>query len=148
MKLELKHLAPYLPYNIEFLDNGTPEIIIGFKSDRIYIDDCHKSGYCNIDEINTLLLRPMSYLNQEVEIHGNRFIPTTMLHKLFGMHHSFGFGDIIHQRPTIFINGDWVEISSFPYEIIEKLFEWHFDVFRLIYAGLAVSINKTSIQKQ
>jgi hypothetical protein len=140
MKLEFKHLAPYLPYNIEFLDNAKSETIIGWKDDRIYIDNCHKSGYCRIDEINTLLLRPLTDLNQELEINGETFIPTTRIFELFGMHYSFVFGGDIEHRITMYINGDWVEVSSFPYEIVNKLFEWHFDVFGLICEGLAVKI--------
>lgn len=33
------------------------------------------------------------------------------------------------------------DINYLPFGVIQKLFEWHFDVFGLIDAGLAIDIN-------
>jgi hypothetical protein len=35
---------------------------------------------------------------------------------------------------------EWCNISN-QYEMFQKLFEWHFDLFRLIENNLAVNIN-------
>ena len=134
MKLEFKHLAPYLPHNIEFLDNGKPETIIGWKDDRIYIDDCHKSGYCRIDEINTLLLRPLSDLTEEIEVNGEVFVPYDT--PVFVRHRM----NSLHPKN--------INIVGMSYWCVEKLFEWHFDVFRLIDEGLAVEIKNVKLNKE
>ena len=160
MKLELKHLAPYLPYNIEFFDNGKPETIIGYKGDRIYIEDCHKSGYCRIDEINTLLLRPLSDLLKELEINGSVFVPLLELAALAGTCSASDWhikdGDAYHNtidgcsfslalgNSFVFKNSrDWKDfgVVSQQLRIFSLLYEWHFDIFGLIDAGLAIEKN-------
>lgn len=125
-QLGIKHLGRRLSFNVAFYENGKPEIIVGLKAGRIYIEDCHKSGYCNINDIKTLILYPLSNLNQETFVNGQNIIPTTILHKLYG-HYSFG-GDFASSKPTMFINGVWVETSKWPYEIIEQLLSWHFHI--------------------
>ena len=160
MKLKLEHLAPYLPHNIEFLDNGKPETIIGWKGDRIYIDDCHKSGYCSIDEVYTLLLRPLSDLTKEVEIYGKRFIPLLELAALAGTCSASDWhikGDIAYHNTVkecsfaiaydnsfIFRNSEkWKDfgVPSQQFRMFNLLFEWHFDMFKLIENGLAVNVH-------
>lgn len=42
-------------------------------------------------------------------------------------------------KATIHLKG--YEIQSLPYKIVNKLIEWHFDVFFLIKEGLAIDIN-------
>jgi len=81
-KLELKHLAPYLPYNIGFVEKNKIETIIGYKGDAIFIEGGHKSGYCQVYEINTLALRPMSDLTKEITVYVKKFIPIVELYRL------------------------------------------------------------------
>lgn len=131
MKLELKFLAGYLPHNVGFLENGEIETIIGYKGDAIFITDGHKNGYCQIGEIETLVLRPMSdmYKNIFVDKH---FIPAERLDKEL----SFNYYSCT-QDYNVFFKDNY----KLPYWVIQKLYEWHFDIHGLIEKGLAVSIH-------
>ena len=139
MKLELKHLAPYLPYGLKFyvehLD-GTQ-----LPSWTITIDS-------NIRQViefqNRPILRPLSNLTKEVEIDNVKFVPYYWFEKL-NYSCSLGFGTIKfeHKRQHIFyLNpSDYESINELPYEIVVKLIEWNFDIFGLIEKGLAIDIN-------
>ena len=70
------------------------------------------------------ILRPLSQLTQEIEHNGESFIPMDVLYELF--------------RKTDLFYFDKTNLFRNPYEIIEKLIEWHFDVFGLINDGLAI----------
>jgi hypothetical protein len=66
-----------------------------------------------------LICHPLSGLTKEIEHNGERFVP-------------------------IEITGiiDWeYGYEKLPYWLIQKLFEWHFDVFGLIGSNLAIDIN-------
>ena len=78
-----------------------------------------------------LMLRPLSELTNEIEINGQKFVPFQLIGK--------AFPDII---PLLFeaIN-EKRNIETLPYQIIEFLLSWHFDIFGLIPAGLAVKLK-------
>ena len=131
MKLELKHLAPYLPYGLKYVkysDNNSPirhDIMQGVSTNGIYAcGDITPLYFKNCKPI----LRPLSDLTKEIEVNGNLFIPNH--HPLF----------------KIFINDDmdWF-MDNCPFFVnyvqVQKLLEWHFDVFNLIEKGLAIDIN-------
>ena len=125
MKLELKHLAPYLPYDLmcEVKDQGKTKHA---KLSGAYIDNSYaffdtvesEHGYDSIKPI----LRPLSDLQKLITINDEIFIPLNWI-----------FGE------------DWSDAHSNPlfwqYGNTKKLFEWHFDVFGLIPEGLAIDIN-------
>lgn len=115
MKLELKHLAPYLPYGVmcELQDQGETKQakLCGAYSDNSYaffdtVESEH--GYDSIKPI----LRPLSDLTKEIEHNGKKFIP-------------------------IQITRNYTD-ENVSYKLCDKLFEWHFDVFGLIDQGLAI----------
>jgi len=147
MKLELIHLAPYLPYGLQFLHqeqsymlfnlelphDQNPLWITGFnnvESDKgdselisVYPDGCAP------------ILRPLSDLKKVIN----------------QIHEEYNLIDVL---TLIYPNTpnfeDWVEVhlmkipvedSIIEYCIVQKLFEWHFDVFGLIEKGLAIDIN-------
>tara|TARA_R110000803_G_scaffold10007_5_gene31097 strand:+ start:1555 stop:1962 length:408 start_codon:yes stop_codon:yes gene_type:complete len=126
-KLELKHLAPYLPYKV--------------KVSKIH---CIHSGE-GIGSINHILttksdnykpiLRPLSDLTKEIEVDGNKFIP----------YEDDYLSDAICSYENLDLlceyNGDISNDSTIPYPIMSLLFQWHFDVFGLIEKGLAIDIN-------
>jgi len=143
-KLELKHIAPYLPYGLmcEVTDKGKKTIA---KLSGAYIDSSYaffdtvesEHGYEGIKPI----LRPYSDLTDE------------FLEKLFN-----GLAlDVIRTKYALIINiqimGEWFkEIISFrkyngenqlsmSADLYNKLIENHFDVFGLIDKGLAIDIN-------
>jgi len=72
------------------------------------------------------IFRPLSDLTKEIEHNGVKFIPAQKLGES-------GF---------VFPGHTWVHmVLELPYWVIEKLIEWHFDVFGLIEKGLAIDIN-------
>jgi len=155
MKLQLKHLAPYFPYRLlvqtnrrlesqkgqpltkwigELIDLDSRQIIehpIGIYDDRVgEIDFSFK-------EIKPIL-RPLSDLTKEIEHNGNKFVPIDELNKMDTRYIDY------EQLSDVWLMGTnrdgEININS-AYHRRDKLFEWHFDIFRLIPEGLAIDIN-------
>jgi hypothetical protein len=167
MKLELKHLAPYLPYGVKVqylgIINGKEisraekgikekygeDLFVGaeheealkkvplpeyglkvglIKKVEIYLDywclrvgNGHKKIY-PMDFVNTdakLILRPLSDLTDD------------QINEL----------DTLHDFSNMSFMSIKLNPLRYPYVIVNKLFEWHFDVFGLIPEGLAIDIN-------
>ena len=192
MKLELKHLAPYLPYKLtaEMIDYKCD--YVGKKYDEIVgVHQWDKSGllWCvltvgcskpSLDKIKPIL-RPLSDLTKEIEHNGEKFVP---LEKLFKMIDNSDYIEfliknellncdllkmntqidddwnhvlIIHSDESdlefhysncsfgLFTNWEHLFVSNL-YELLQKLFELHFDVFGLIENKLAIDINTLNQQ--
>lgn len=132
MILELKHLSPYLPYRLKIKCHEEHEDALG--------DDCHviemfaeNMCTCLDDPFPSTfkpILRPLSDLTKEIEIDGKKFIPRELL--MGGMSESYVSG--LHKY-------DCILAQALTYLSWQQLFEWHFDVFGLIPAGLAININ-------
>lgn len=138
MKLELKHLAPYLPYRLKVkfeADEYIHDVVgLNITSEGLGVispfGDC---GSCEI-EICKPILRPI----REVEQYFENL-----------------YGDLKHQDVTDYFDADFlashdnIEISEIqllepgqiPYGTIQVLFKHNFDVFNLIEKGLAIDIN-------
>jgi hypothetical protein len=155
MKLEIKHLVPYLPHALKMKVVDTSF----YKYDIMTL--CDKGGLsnvglsCVIDEPQYLkpILRPLSDLNKELFINGGfGFIPSKRivneyLHTSFWGENEIGMGVLDKERKMInlcFIGNEIV--GECPYMIYQNLCEWHFDIFNLIGQGLAVDINTLSVQ--
>ena len=79
------------------------------------------------------ILRPLSDLVKEIEVNGEKFVPTDYFEdKYYTL-------DLHKQCERIIEDENWINQSD--YMLIDYLFEWHFDVFGLIDAGLAIDIN-------
>jgi hypothetical protein len=134
MKLEIKHLAPYLPYKLkaEMVDYKIDYVgkkydkIIGFhqwdKSGSLWSALTFGGSKPNIQQIKPIL-RPMSNLicfliNDDVSIYK----------KLSRCSRE----DFQYKNPCII---------KWPYLDLQILFKHHFDVFGLIDSGLAIDIN-------
>ena len=99
---------------------------LGFEEDDVYLDEVKP------------ILRPLSDLTKEIEVNGERFVPIEWLNK----NKSVKLIKVINTQGDIEVfNGKTSNWRFFEYCVIEKLFEWHFDVFGLIEAGLAIDIN-------
>ena len=70
MKLELKHLAPYLPYELKYFFKGSVQEIRTLES-----GDLGKIMLEWFNESKKPILRPLSDLTEEIEVNGNKFIP-------------------------------------------------------------------------
>jgi hypothetical protein len=139
MKIELKHLAPYLPYRIKM------EWIR--EDDEIIHNDLTVSDYnFLIGKHAKPILRPLSDLTKEIEANGEKFIPLKNLEKIID---EYGNADptilIIKSFSGIYFEwyaGSQIAVRrSVPLSFYEKLYEWHFDVHGLIKEGLAIDIN-------
>lgn len=142
-KLELKHLAPYLPYGLKGID--IPEGYTGIREMNLF----------NIDwflENTKIILRPLSDLTREINIKGNKFIPIEYFEigdDDFGTEFDHGNIKTIKSLTDISVNNSWHDLHYMPYILIQQLLEWHFDIFGLIDKGLAISYSdaqSTSIE--
>jgi len=159
MKLELKHLTPYLPYELKLHyehTNKTGQIsniyTIGEGYDN---DDIKISIDGGSDEhiwMYKPILRPLSDLIKDIhgigiplfellKIQYNEFTRAVLNEgypwKFKEMNDGFYVMDI-NDTPYLSINKD---LRVCEIWILEKLFEWHFDVFGLIEKGLGIDIN-------
>lgn len=74
-----------------------------------------------------LVLLPLSDLTKEIEHNGEKFVPMDILYNEFSQYDCFEF--------------DNINVLNNPYNQIQNLLEWHFDVYGLIEQGLAIDIN-------
>ena len=141
MQLELKHLAPYLPYGLKWVKNKDAS----FPNDvwemrQIHVDDkglIYGDAVDNIDDdrypynidYSKPILRPLSDL--------------TDMSKDFWI----DFSEEVEEMNTTNMIISIVEGSFYAlnihkaFEVREVLFKMHFDVFGLIDQGLAIDIN-------
>lgn len=136
MKLELKHLAGYLPYELKYKD--IPE---GFDGVRIL---CIKTfGWCL--RHGKPILRPLSDLTKEIEVNGEKFVPIKVLDNSFRpLSQDLNIYRFLTADLEIDIETeDYSQVISLMdgFNIVQKLLEWHFDIYGLIENGLAIDIN-------
>ena len=148
--LELKHLAAYLPYKLncnlydngELINNGelmTIKTKYSENSENPLTFNCKSKKYpekythplCfNYVEIKPIL-RPLSDISKIIEHDGKRFSAFNVLAKRASEY-----------IPEKDLNKKAVAELLGNYSQVEKLIEWHFDVFGLIEAGLSLDFNK------
>jgi hypothetical protein len=166
-KLELKHLSAYLPYGLKgmsknetvFLLSTYPTMGGGIENRTIetFLNDGYKP-----------ILRPLSDLTKEIEHNGEKFVPIFEIGKLLGFDYltpieideneiQYGWDSIGMDDSQGYVFGYSNQLKTFGvwydeqegnpiylsggYDEIQKLLEWHFDIFGLIEAGLAIDIN-------
>jgi len=124
MELEIKHVGFYLPYGLKAI-NTHRGFIVDIFGIQLDLDIIHNLGKTPIRFINPIL-RPLSDITKEIEHNGERFVPYEKLGK----------------RPNLLdYKIEEIDFKRLPYELIEKLLEWHFDIFNLIPNNLAIDIN-------
>jgi hypothetical protein len=153
MKLELKHLAPYLPYGLN-IENPKDYRFDGMSTDAKTLKlDGIQGEFIKFDNISCFypiqafkpILRPLSDLTKRIAIGDDSFIPIYRILRTCDLEkHNIEWD--ISKRGIIEI---WAETKCCERTISEsltlgdylKLFEWHFDVFGLIENNLAIDIN-------
>jgi len=139
MKLELKHLAPYLPYGLELRClNGINSQ--GEENYSIISFNSKSFSYYSIDNVKPYL-RQLNELKNEV---GDFYTQT-----MFDMNGYIGDtidykNRYIDSSRTFKIGGDYYVVRELPYDFFDKLCSKRYDVFGLIEAGLAIDINTLS----
>lgn len=134
MKLEIKHLAPYLPYGLKYAtlsDDDGETYFIDKRNNTITVDGSvnNVTNICLIEYSRPIykpILRPLSDLTKEIEINGEKFYPIYRMELL-------GYYDM----KCLHIDG----VKSISYNMMQFLLEWHFDVFGLIPNDLAIDVN-------
>lgn len=174
MELELKHLAPYLPYRLKCQYFGIVDVLKYDKhllGDQLFCTD-EESGFgLKIGELKEIkiykkywtahvgvhpghlksfingysfkpILRPLD-LNKEIEVGGKRFVPVKEFTILYG-------GGLTESGKPLWesdfvTNIQYSYYGALSYNVVEKLFSWHFDVFSLIDKGLALDYNQINM---
>lgn len=156
-KLELKHLAPYLPYGLKVTKEDWRRI---FKLD-IYGTTLNCVGIeFVLNRQAKPILRPLSDLTKEIEVNKKKFIPIRwLIPESFGYIENMEISDFLDRNVVIVSNittkeefhlytDKFISVSTrnhifnvSDFKIIQKLIEWHFDVFGLIEKGLAIDFN-------
>lgn len=116
MKLELKHLAPYLPYDLQMIgcqSKLSPMILEKWQNDEWDI---------------TPILKPLHEINWQMFIDEKHRQMSDAIHDFID-----AFNDDVANQDVL--------IMSAPYTVFEWCLENHFDVFSLIPKGLAIDIN-------
>ena len=111
------------------------------------------------------ILRPLSNLTKEIEVNGEKFIPLKRIVEIrsntkeqinytfseaincISVCYNYPSGiNTVHDSIFIYKDNSMSEfgIQNVQYWIIQKLYEWHFDIHGLISAGLAIDKNTLS----
>lgn len=156
-KLELKHLAPYLPYGLKY--KGTYGGISTLrkleycrpynKDTDSYSNEIGVDGYL-IQYIKPIL-RPLSDLTKLINygLSSYIFIELFEIGDTDGFIYEFDSGNIklLNLLESISIHNNSHDINYLPYPVVEMMYEKHFDVFGLIEQGLAIDINTLKNEK-
>ena len=132
--LKLEHLAPYLPYGLECVDNNGDILLISHYTPRGQKKLVNIGELVWSDSIYTPkqrykpILRPLSDLEKKHLDYMYFFIIATD-NDMFGSRSEFEdyFNETSHEY--------------LPQCLFEYLLKCHFDMFRLIEKGLAIDIN-------
>lgn len=166
MKLELKYLAGYLPYGLKGTLTSDSQDDFEDLIEDLSINEnkfikgaiWQYAGYADEDlcvplgngEINGFLmrnentyasfygvikpiLRPLSDLTKEIEANGEKFVPIVYFEKFNTQI------DFVKEIKVLQNDIRWLSTTS--YLVVEKLLEWHFDIYGLIENNLAIDIN-------
>ena len=153
-QLDIKHLAPYLPYEIQLqyivrdkvVKTGIMKSIIHNESEThptkisIHFNDAEHIWMFKP------ILYPLDYLTKEITHNGETFVPIE--HFEIGDDdnccYEFDNGNIklIQNITTIAKYNNWHDINFLPFAVVQQLIEWRFDVFNLINDGLAIPVTE------
>jgi len=138
MELEIKHLAPYLPYKLKCKWNKSkPYELIGLRNGNESVNNelwiwkdgmDYGTGY--LYEC-VPILRPLSDLNNEIVINGEKH----QMWLLINGQKALENGEIEN------MNGYQYSILELSYNKIQTILKFHFDIFGLIEKGVAISYN-------
>jgi len=162
VKIIIPHTAMICTVSGVSVTDGTLEIDYPRKKrhcsgEILSFKDNQERGHSSYIENCKMILRPLSDLTKEIEIDGEKFVPIeVLLDKRHGVDRSEReYRDIVievdnpSQLRACYKLMASKDISIYKscmdnmdYWIIQRLFEWHFDVFGLIEQGLAIDTNK------
>ena len=159
-QLTLEHLAGYLPYGLKVQWSDGRTSLVNPYLDEDYRQNNEIGLFIVLFAIEKelklkLILRNLSDLTKEIEHNGERFVPIVELLKLKfpdrpkeGAYSKIEFETEGWPRAfyTFSAAHDIIihtfDLKNEPFWIIQKLYEWKFDLHGLIDAGLAVDVNQ------
>jgi hypothetical protein len=133
MKLELKHLAPYLPYGLKIQGmtyGEIAELSCCTETSVNITDRTFQYGmWADIFDIKPIL-RPLSDLISliNIDFEDEKFKPIDVIIRKGGCHSAVA----LHVK---------IGKGTLGFKYFDLLLQWHFDVFGLIEKGLAIDIN-------
>ena len=146
-QLELKHIAPYIQHGLTCNLMGkfdakkdTPLIFKVTGIDQRFVEIGNEGNYYEIEsEDFKPLLRPMSDLFENIVHNGEDVWIQRMLNDLgYSDYNGIFYNSQYQEHPHL----DFKEnLGEVPYDAIQLLFKYHFDVFGLIEKGLAEPIK-------
>ena len=86
-------------------------------------------------------LHPLERLTQEIEHNGERFVPKDRMYNHWLNIPNFGLVEDTKVGRKLFDMVSSVPPSSYPYYMIQMMYEWKFDIHGLIDRGLALPIE-------
>lgn len=136
-KLELRYLAGYLPFGLKsvlytHLNNGALISNVTLYNVENFIDKTTESK---------IILRPLSDLTKQIEHNWERFVPMDIICPKNEYQNDFERNVAIGSLQLQGVIG----FSCTYFSVVQKLFEWHFDVFGLIDSGLAINLNTVKV---
>ena len=147
MKLELKHLAIAFTNNwkVTYFDDER-ELnqvcnIVELREDECTISNGEYEYDVKFDDIK-LLCFPISSLTKEITINGESFVPIDFINK--NIRKVVDIYLVVGEINIDIETDNYSQIINLidGYEIMQKLIEWKFDVFRLIESGLADPVTE------
>ena len=127
MKLELKHLSPYLPHNLDttYLLSDVIKLVTDHPKDETRNKRLTDDNVSFVLSYCKPILRPLSDLKKKIDENEE-----VTFHDWIGSEYGIDSDGLIPYDTDIL-----------PYGVVQYLFEWHFDVLGLIDKGLAIDIN-------
>lgn len=146
-QLELKHIAPYLPYGLKATFEGDDcihEVVglnIASKGVEL-ISPFGDYGRADIEDCK-LILRPLSDIHKEIVHNGKKFIPVRELESIRKGLDIYKPLNLDYPIEVILETENYSQdIDLYDgYLVIQKIIEWHFDISSLIEKGVAIDIN-------
>ena len=147
MELTIKHLAAYLPYGLVLYGASDLWEIDILGKENICIKNAVHKQIISLEDLKcnySAILRPLSMLDKEIEVNGERFIPIDWFEIGDDCNNSVDYG-----QGNIKLIGllkdmakhKFIQLEYLNYGVVNKLCEWHFDIFGLIDAGLAIEME-------
>ena len=139
-KLELKHLAAYLPFGLKVRSfrEGQALFLEDISMSGEFIDYLFKKS--EVRTYSTLIykpiLRPLSDLTKEITHNGETFVPLAKYNDVFGENDDYLI-EYLNDEGGI----DYEDCKTLPQYVFNWLASLHFDLYDLIEKGLAIDIN-------
>lgn len=150
--MKLEHLAPYLPYGLKSYTLYDGHVLVR----DITVNNV--MAFVDGDINSKPILRPLSDLTKEIEHNGEKFVPMKKLKTGGTNGNSVYTAEDWNGTNYVCFDNENHELrfsqktgfdrryncesrQIYAYDLFQKLFEWHFDVFGLIEKGEAIDIN-------